>query len=434
MDYYKELEISNTATEQEIRSAYKKLALKWHPDRNPNNKEEAEEKFKKISESYQVLSDKNNKQKYDLYGNCNNNYNFENPKDLFKNFFQDIPLEYIELANTFILNFLDSPECNLSCKIFCNMPNKENIIKVLEIFKDDCPEDTKIALEKYINKLRKIEKEKETEGNTILDIATNYAFSIFNQKMKVSKKSVKKKKKKKSNIKLIENCDYFENKKNDIEFNVNCCLEDIYNQVEKEITISRVNRYKEGEIKDSKTQLFDNHQYYNEKKNLTFPANFRPTLTFKKEGNLLPGNKEPGDVIININSKPHPLFKIINDYDLITERYISIYEIYNGCIFTLDYFNKRKISIRSNPNIFRNTIQKIENMGLPIPQSENYGNLYIKFIVQYPNIKEKNNQMLYELFPPINTGIPDSINIQNYEEYLLNDKEYYFESDSENEN
>ena len=100
MDYYKELEISKDANEQEIRSAYKKLALKWHPDRNPNNKEQSEEKFKRISESYQVLSDSDKRKKYDVYGN-NNKYEFENPQDVFKNFFQDIPLEYIELANTF---------------------------------------------------------------------------------------------------------------------------------------------------------------------------------------------------------------------------------------------------------------------------------------------------------------------------------------------
>ena len=430
MDYYKELEISRDANDKEIKSAYKKLALKWHPDRNPNNKEESEEKFKKISEAYQVLSDTDKKKRYDIYGNNNSNYEFENPQDVFKNFFQDIPLEYIELANTFILNFLDSPECNLSCKIFSNMPNKENIIKVLEIFKDDCPGETKTALEKYIEKLRNTGKDKKED--TILDLATNYAFSIFNQKMKVTKKSVKKNKNK-SNVKVIENCDYFENKKNDIEFNVNCSLEDIYNKVEKEVTISRVNRYKDKNKNNSKSSLFDDHQYYNETKVLKFPANFRPTLTFKKEGNLLPGNKEPGNVIININSKPHHLFKIINDYDLITERYISIYEIYNGCIFTLEYFNKRKISIRSNPNIFKNTIQKIEKMGLPIPQTENYGDLYIKFIVQYPTIKDKDNQMLFELFPPINTGIPDSIEIKNYEEYLLNDQEYYFENESEEE-
>ena len=102
--------------------------------------------------------------------------------------------------------------------------------------------------------------------------------------------------------------------------------------------------------------------------------------------------------------------------------------MYNGCIFTLDYFNQRKISIRSNPNIFKNTVQKIENLGLPIPQSEEYGDLYIRFIVQYPTIKEKDNKILFELFPPVNTGIPDSIEIKNYEEYLLNDNDYYFDS------
>ena len=59
MDYYKELEIGKNSSPEQIRSAYKKLALKWHPDRNKENKQEAEEKFKKISESYQVLSDKN---------------------------------------------------------------------------------------------------------------------------------------------------------------------------------------------------------------------------------------------------------------------------------------------------------------------------------------------------------------------------------------
>ena len=63
MDYYRELEINKNATEKEIKSSYKKLALKWHPDRNPNNKEESEEKFKKISEAYQILSDPEKKKK-----------------------------------------------------------------------------------------------------------------------------------------------------------------------------------------------------------------------------------------------------------------------------------------------------------------------------------------------------------------------------------
>ena len=69
------------------------------------------------------------------------------------------------------------------------MPNKENIIKVLEIFQKDFPEETQKALQKYINRLR----EKENKKNDIIDLATNYAFNFFNNKMKVTKKSIKKK-------------------------------------------------------------------------------------------------------------------------------------------------------------------------------------------------------------------------------------------------
>ena len=55
MSYYKELEITKNATTDEIKKSYKKLALKWHPDKNPDNKEFAEKKFKNISEAYEVL-------------------------------------------------------------------------------------------------------------------------------------------------------------------------------------------------------------------------------------------------------------------------------------------------------------------------------------------------------------------------------------------
>ena len=58
MSFYKELELENNASQADIKKAYKKLAMQWHPDKNTENKEEAETKFKKISEAYQVLSDK----------------------------------------------------------------------------------------------------------------------------------------------------------------------------------------------------------------------------------------------------------------------------------------------------------------------------------------------------------------------------------------
>ena len=68
-DYYDVLAVSRAATEQEIKSAYRKLALQYHPDRNPNNKE-AEEKFKEAAEAYSVLSDSQKRAQYDRFGHA----------------------------------------------------------------------------------------------------------------------------------------------------------------------------------------------------------------------------------------------------------------------------------------------------------------------------------------------------------------------------
>jgi molecular chaperone DnaJ len=68
-DYYEVLEVSRTATEQEIKSSYRKLALKYHPDRNQGDKK-AEEKFKEAAEAYAVLSDDDKRARYDRFGHA----------------------------------------------------------------------------------------------------------------------------------------------------------------------------------------------------------------------------------------------------------------------------------------------------------------------------------------------------------------------------
>jgi curved DNA-binding protein CbpA len=77
-DYYKILNISKNSTKDDIKKAYRKLAIKFHPDKNKNNKQ-AENKFKEIGEAYEILSDENKKREYDIVKNNNsnnNNYNF----------------------------------------------------------------------------------------------------------------------------------------------------------------------------------------------------------------------------------------------------------------------------------------------------------------------------------------------------------------------
>jgi len=67
VDYYEVLSVSKDCDEQELKTAYRKLAMRYHPDRNPDNPE-AEERFKQASEAYQVLSDPQKRAAYDRYG------------------------------------------------------------------------------------------------------------------------------------------------------------------------------------------------------------------------------------------------------------------------------------------------------------------------------------------------------------------------------
>jgi molecular chaperone DnaJ len=97
-DYYEVLGVSRTASEQEIKSAYRKLAMQHHPDRNPGN-HEAEEKFKECTEAYSVLIDAEKRQRYDQFGHAGVNggggfsgfdpSNFQDFGDIFGDIFSD---------------------------------------------------------------------------------------------------------------------------------------------------------------------------------------------------------------------------------------------------------------------------------------------------------------------------------------------------------
>ena len=84
MDYYKALGVTKSASPEEIKKAYRKLALKYHPDKNPGDKK-AEEKFKEISEAYAVLSDAEKRKQYDAFGADGFRQHYSQ-EDIFRNF------------------------------------------------------------------------------------------------------------------------------------------------------------------------------------------------------------------------------------------------------------------------------------------------------------------------------------------------------------
>ncbi|XP_069585821.1 dnaJ homolog subfamily B member 6 [Ranitomeya imitator] len=105
VDYYQVLGVDRNSSPEDIKKAYRRLALKWHPDKNPDNKDEAERKFKEVAEAYEVLSDAKKRDIYDKFGkegltggggggggsHYDNpfefGFQFRSPDDVFRDFF-----------------------------------------------------------------------------------------------------------------------------------------------------------------------------------------------------------------------------------------------------------------------------------------------------------------------------------------------------------
>ena len=140
-NYYKILGIDQKATQEQIKNAYKKLALKWHPDRVgqvghlAQNKEEAEIKFKELSKAYSVLSDARSREIYDLYGEeisnlgsyesfgDDNSSSVDDEREARKKFYADemkILSQYIailDISNEFSTHFLQVEEKDLDVSL-----------------------------------------------------------------------------------------------------------------------------------------------------------------------------------------------------------------------------------------------------------------------------------------------------------------------------
>ncbi|MBM2839303.1 MAG: dnaJ, partial [Deltaproteobacteria bacterium] len=81
-DYYEVLGVHKNASDAEIKKAYRRLALQYHPDKNPGNKE-SEEKFKELAEAYEIISDPEKRARYDQFGHAGENLGGFRPEEGF---------------------------------------------------------------------------------------------------------------------------------------------------------------------------------------------------------------------------------------------------------------------------------------------------------------------------------------------------------------
>ena len=126
LKYYKVLGINHNASEEEIKKAYKKLALKYHPDRNIENKEEAANKFKEISEAYEILTNKDKQNSIPL--SFNQSHRNSNLHEIFMNNGFSFPMN--EFMN---ININSSNNINKKTFVKTTTTKTHNGIKITQV-------------------------------------------------------------------------------------------------------------------------------------------------------------------------------------------------------------------------------------------------------------------------------------------------------------
>lgn len=326
VDYYKILQVDRNATDEDMKKAYRKLAMKWHPDKNPNNKKEAEAKFKQISEAYEVLSDSQKRAIYDQYGEEGLKGQVP-PPDAGgpggATFFQSG-----DGATTFTFN-----------------PRNANEI-FAEFFGFSNP---------FGGMGRGGEPGIGMRGGprTFGGMFGDDIFTSFGEGRSMNQGP---------------------NKAPPIENKLPCRLEELYKGTTKKMKISR-------EIADASGKTLPVEEI------LTIdikPGWKKGTkITFPEKGNEQP-NIIPADLVFIIDEKPHSTYTREGN-DLVVTQKISLAEALTGYTVHLTTLDGRSLSIPINNVIHPNYEEVVPMEGMPIPKEPSKkGNLRIKFNIQFP--------------------------------------------------
>ena len=341
VDYYEILELKKNCSEDEIKKAYRKLALKYHPDRC--KEPEGEEKFKKINEAYSILSEPDKRRQYDMIGETSDDIGFTDPFSVFNNIFQQHLSSFMNMNYESELDVDDLFENLSGGRIHGNFGNIH--IKVHTF---------------PMNGFNVDDEEKPNKKNIKTDI-----------------NEIKQKNEDEDYMEKIKFMEKYDKKPDDLIYDLEVSFEEIYKREKKIISIKR-NRHRSDNTFSPKTKKY------------TIPI-YGFEIRIRDEGNQYPEFSKSGDILINIKNKPDPNFKRINDYDLLTEIPIHINDISKTFTFEIKLPNKKIITILYEENSLKNQkhwFQKVEKQGLPYDENE-YGDIIILYYLVYDEVKER---------------------------------------------
>eukprot|EP01125_Pyxidicula_operculata_P018632 TRINITY_DN6630_c0_g1_i2.p1 TRINITY_DN6630_c0_g1~~TRINITY_DN6630_c0_g1_i2.p1 ORF type:complete len:465 (-),score=132.89 TRINITY_DN6630_c0_g1_i2:87-1481(-) len=351
-DYYDLLGVSKSASQDEIKKAYRKLAMKYHPDRNKNNKE-AEEKFKQISQAYSVLSDDKQRKMYDQFGEDGikgmggggDPFGGMSPEEFFRQAFGGFggggggPFDGFDFGG---FGFGGEKQRKPT-----RTPDIEHVLEVtLE--------------ELYTGVLRKVEFNKKVICNTCKGKGTTKSMDTKCGKCRGQ----------------------------GVEVHLHQLGPGMVQQVQRQCTQCGG----EGTYIPPKDRCSPCSGKGTVKQALNLEVKIDPgsqpgeVIVFPKEAHQAP-DQTPGDVRFVIIEKEHPKF-FRKGVDLYTTHDLSLTEALGGFSFSIELPNKKKVRIttdKSGKVIAPGDIKVIKGEGMPYKSNPSQrGNLYIKFNVETP--------------------------------------------------
>jgi len=349
-EFYDRLEVSPDVKTEDIRKAYKKLAIKYHPDKNPDNPA-AVEKFKEISEAYEVLSDEKKREMYDRYGkDALKEGGFSNAEDIFSQFFGG-PF------SSFFGGGSRGPR------------KTEDIIHEINVSLEDLykGKTSKLAV------TRNVVCQKCTGTGTKPGAASGKCKTCEGRGIRLIVKQI--------GPGMIQQ------------------MQTVCNDCGGKGEIIK----EEDQCKECKGK-----KVVKDKKVIQVPIEpgmrHGQKIAFSGEADEAPGF-EPGDIVFVVTEKKHDLFKR-NGNDLVMEYNLQLIEALAGFNLTIKHLDDRTLYIQSAKGeiIKQGDIRMIPNEGMPQHKNPfNKGNLYIHFNVEFPkpgSLTDKKLQQLEQILGP----------------------------------